>query len=346
MDGRFLLGGGPAGEGTDVLRGVEVVVADRVTPGRVGPDEGGVHEEGLVAVLLEVVDHGRADERRLRELHREAGRRPGRAVLVGPGEALHRLVEIVRVGRHVEPPGGQPASPGRGVLFPGVLDQWPEPGQHALVAEEARIAGRDRARIDRGVGVAEEDRVVPHVPGDQSDVGEASVERGAVEQRTVPVLIRPGVEAGPRRAAGRGVGPVVGEEHAAAGQRVERGRLQQWVAQRGQAVAPPLVEGDEEHVAGGRHGATLADGGRSSVPICRCRSCRCRSPVPMGRCRWRRVRRCKCAGRRQGGESGCVRDAGRPTRGSGAAGRMAGRPAAPGLTRSGWTLLRDGSRSR
>ena len=247
-------------------------------------------------MLLEVVDHGRADEGGLRELDREAGGRPGRTVVVGPGEALHRLVEFVRVGRHVVPPGGQPAPPGRGVLFPGVLDQWPEPGQHALVAEEARIAGRDGARIDRRVGVAEEDGVVPHVPGDQGNVGEPGVERGAVEQRTVPVLIRPGVKAGPRRAAGRRVGPMVGEEHAAAGQRIERGRLQQGVAQCGQAVAPPLVEGDEEHVARGRHGDTLADGRRSSWPMCRCRCggaevsvCRCRGAAT-SRHVW--VRRC------------------------------------------------------
>ena len=34
-----------------------------------------------------------------------------------------------------------------------------------------------------------------------------------------------------------------------------------------QAVAPPLVKGDEEHVAGGRHGATLAHGGRKGSPF-------------------------------------------------------------------------------
>ena len=63
-------------------------------------------------------------------------------------------------GGDVETLCGQPAPPGGAPLLPGVLDDGAEAGQHALVAEQPRVAGRHRARIDRGVRVAEEDRVV------------------------------------------------------------------------------------------------------------------------------------------------------------------------------------------
>ena len=49
-------GVGAAGERPDGVGRVEVVVADRVPPRRVGTDEGGVDEERPVAVLLQPVD--------------------------------------------------------------------------------------------------------------------------------------------------------------------------------------------------------------------------------------------------------------------------------------------------
>ena len=63
------------------------------------------------------------------------------------------------------------------------------------------------------------------------------------------VEIGPRIEAGAGRPARRGVRPVVGEERAGGGQPVERGRLDDRVVQRGEAVPPPLVDGDEEDVA-------------------------------------------------------------------------------------------------
>ena len=63
----------------------------------------------------------------------------------------------------------------------------------------------------------------------QGDVGEAGVERGAVEQRPVLMLVRPRVQAGSRRTAGRGIGPMVGEQHTSPGQCVEcRGLEKRW----------------------------------------------------------------------------------------------------------------------
>ena len=142
--------------------------------------------------------------------------------------------------------GRQPAAPGRAALLPGILDQRPEAGQDALVVRQPRVAGRHRTRIDRGVGVPEEHRVVPELAGQEGDVREAGVERGAVEDRAVAVLVRPRVQARPRRPAGCGVGPVVGEEHASGGQRVQGRRLHDGVAEGREAVAPPLVQRDEQ----------------------------------------------------------------------------------------------------
>ncbi len=88
----LLLGRGAAGERSDGLRRVEVVVPDRVPPRRVGTDEGGVHEERPFAVALQPLDHGFGEEGRLRELRREPCRRPRRPVVVGAGETLHRQV--------------------------------------------------------------------------------------------------------------------------------------------------------------------------------------------------------------------------------------------------------------
>ena len=170
---------------------------------------------------------------------------------VGPREPLHRLVQIVRVGRDVEALRGEPASPRRAPLLPRVLDQGAESRQHALVAEQPRVAGRHGARIDRGVRVPEEHRVVARLTSQERHVGEPGVQRGAVENGAIAVLVRARVEAGPRGSARRRVGPVVGEQDAAAGQGVQGRRLEHRMAERRQAVAAPLVERDEEDVAGG-----------------------------------------------------------------------------------------------
>ena len=58
------------------------------------------------------------------------------------------------------------------------------------------------ARVERGVGIAEERRVVAALPRLQRDVGEAGVERRAISPRAVVHQVEPGQEAGPRRPAG------------------------------------------------------------------------------------------------------------------------------------------------
>ena len=259
MDGPLLFRGGAPDERPDRLGRIEVVVADRVPARRMRTDEGGVDEERRITVLLQPLDHRLAHEARLGELDGKARRGPGRTVGVGSRETLYRLVQLVRVGRDVEPLRREPAPPGGAPLLPRVLDEGAESGQHPLVAEQPRIAGRHGARIDRGVRVPEEHRVVARLTGQQRHVGEAGVQRRPVEDGAVAVLVGARVEAGPRRSARRRVGPVVGEQDAPARQGVEGRRLDDRMAEGRQAVPAPLVERDEEDVAGRRHAATLAD---------------------------------------------------------------------------------------
>ena len=226
---------------------------------RVRPDERGMDEERAISVPLQPFHDRLADEHRLGELGRELRRSPSRPVGVRTRIPLQRLVQVVRIGGDVDAVRGEPAPPGWTALLPGVQDHRIEPRQNTFVGEEPGIASRDRPRVDRGVGVTEEHGVVPHGSGDQRDVGEAGVERGAVEQRPVLVLVRPRVQAGSRWAAGRGIGPMVGEQHASPGQCVECWGLEKpdgpWLT----GISTPLVERDEQDVAFGRHAATLAD---------------------------------------------------------------------------------------
>ena len=216
-------------------------------------------KNGACSVLLQPLDHRPAHEARLGELDGKARRSPGRTVGLGPREPLYRLVQLVRVGRDVEPLRGEPPPPGRAPLLPRVFDHGAKSGQHALVAEQPRVAGRHGARIDRGVRVAEQHGVVARLASQERHVGEPGVQRRAVQNGAIAVLVGARVEAGPRRSARRCVGPVVREQDAAAGQGVQGGRLEDRMAERRQAVPAPLVERDEEDVAGGRHAPTLAD---------------------------------------------------------------------------------------
>ncbi len=226
-------------------------------------------EERRVTVLLQPLDHGLAHEARLGELDRKACRSPGRTVGIGPWESLYRLVQLVRVGRDVEALRGEPASPRRAPLLPWVFDHGAESGQHPLVAEQPRVAGRHGARIDRRVRVPEEHRVVARLTSQERHVGEPGVQRRAVQDGAIAVLVRARVEAGSRRTARRRVGPVICEQDAATGQGVQGGRLEDRMAEGRQAVPAPLVERDEEDVARRRHGHN---------------SCRCRAPPrPAGR---------------------------------------------------------------
>ncbi len=259
MDRPLLLGRGAADEWSDGLSRVEVVVADRVPARRMRADEGGMDEEGRIGVLLQPLHHGPAYETRLGEFGRKARRSPGRTVSVRPRESLYRLVQIVGVGRDIEPLPSEPPPPRRAPLLPRVFDHGAESGQHALVAEQPRVAGRHGTRIDRGVGVPEQHRVVAHRTSQERHVREPGVQRRAIEYRPIAVLVRARVEAGSRRSARRRVGPVVCEQDAPAGQRVQGGSLEDRMAERRKAVPAPLVESDEENVAGRRHATTLAE---------------------------------------------------------------------------------------
>jgi hypothetical protein len=216
-------------------------------------------EERRVTVLLQPLDHGLAHKARLRELDGKPRRNPGPTVGVGAREPLYRLVQVVGVGRDVEPLRGEPASPRRAPLFPRVFDHGAKSGQHPLVAEQPRVAGRHGARVDRRVRVPEEHRVVARLTSQERHVGEPGVQRCAVQDRAIAVLVRARIEARSRRPARRRVGPMIREEDAATSQGVESGCFEDRMAERRQAVPAPLVERDEEDVAGRRHGTTLAD---------------------------------------------------------------------------------------
>ncbi len=223
---------------------------------------------------------------RLRLLGREPGRRPRRAVPVGTRVAGDRAGRGRGAGPARPPPGRPATCPIRGCRPPrGRAPRAGTPGAHP------RRSGvvdrrRGRSRVDAGVGVAEQHRVVAGLAGQQGHVGEAGVEGRAVVDRPVVVQVGAGVEAGPRRAARGGVGPVVGEQGAPGGQAVEGGGGEHRVAQRREAVAPPLVDGDEQDVAVHRPdppprltGPPPRIGSRRHNPSELCRSLRWSNPM-------------------------------------------------------------------
>ena len=128
VDGRLILGPRPSDEIAYLVDLVEIVIADRIAPGRMGADERGVHEEGLVPVDLEPLGDGLAHEVGLGEVRGEPGRRPRGTVVVGAGEIRQRLVELMRVRGDVETVSGEPGTPRRAPLLPGVVDDGTESG--------------------------------------------------------------------------------------------------------------------------------------------------------------------------------------------------------------------------
>ncbi len=236
----------------EVVRVVAVVVAERIAPRRVRADEGGVEEEGLVAVAVEPFEDGSDHECGLRQLGWEPGGRPRRTVALGAGKPFDRSVEIVRLGGHVDPPVGEPATPLAAAGLERIVDHRAEPGQDLLVGAEPGVVVGERAGVEAGVGVSEEHRVVAGPAGEPCDVGEPSVERCSVEQRAVVVQVGARIQTGARGTARSGIGPVIGEPRPLGRQPVERRRLHDRMAARRQAVAAPLVDGDEEDIAAHR----------------------------------------------------------------------------------------------
>ena len=168
--------------------------------------------------------HSTTDRRTKLVWESSAGKRAGAQVepwASAPGNPSIGPYRSCGLAGTSKPCPAEPPSPGRAPLLPGILDQRTKSRQHALVAEQPRVAGRHSARVDRGVRVPEEHRVVARFSGQQRHVGEAGVQRGPVENGAVAVLVRARVQARPRWSARCCVGPVVGEEDAPAGQRVE-----------------------------------------------------------------------------------------------------------------------------
>ena len=139
-----------------------------------------------------------------------------------------------------------PPVPGLPVL--GDLQANLEPRQRPLVGEQTGVVVVHRAGVDRLVGVPEQARVVAARPGLEGDVGEAGVERRAVEHHPVGVLVGAGQQAGPAGGARRGLAVVGGEPHPVGGEGVQVRRPHQRMAGRPEAVGPPLVDGDEQQV--------------------------------------------------------------------------------------------------
>ena len=224
-----------------------VVVRLRNHERGVRPVDRGVYEPGPAIALqpFQLVDHLAYQEGRLglvggERWGRPTGPPPCRCGHVGP-----RAQEPVRV-RDVVPPLLQPPVPD-GAVFPDVQDE-PETGQGALVVLQAWVVVGDRPRVHGRVRVAEQQRVVAGGTGLQCHVREPGVQRRAVLDRPVDVLVGARQEAGPTRPARGGLGVVGCEPDALGGQAVQVGGLHHRMSRSPEAVASPLVEGDEQDV--------------------------------------------------------------------------------------------------
>ena len=225
------------------------MVPGRVAPRGMGAHVGNVHEKGPVPVAAQPFDCLLGHESCLGELGREPGGRPGRPVIVGPRIGGVRPVEVEWYRWHVDAVLGQPFPPLEGTLLVRVTYNGFEPGQHSLIAHGAGVAGRDSAGVGTGVGVAEKHRRITIFPGFQGDIGEPGIEGRAVHDRPVVLHVHACVKARPARPARGGVGPMVGEKYAPSGKGIDMRRAHHGVPRTGQAVAPPLVHGDEQDVS-------------------------------------------------------------------------------------------------
>ena len=118
-------------------------------------------------------------------------------------------------------PGLQPPVPGLPVL--GEFQGYAEPGQRALVVLEARVVVRNGSGVHRGIGVAEKHRVVPGGSGFEGHIGKAGVQRGAVLNRPVHMLVGAGQQTGPTRTARRRLGVVGSKPNSLSSQPVQVG---------------------------------------------------------------------------------------------------------------------------
>ena len=124
-----------------------------------------------------------------------------------------------------------------------------EARQHAFIGPETGVVGSRRvARVDGLVGVAEQHRHVTGPTGSQRHVVEPPVERRPVAQHPMVHLVHPRVQRGTTRRTRRGLAVVTRQQRTVGPQRVEMRCLHEWVADRGQAIPPELIEGDQKNV--------------------------------------------------------------------------------------------------
>jgi len=157
-----------------------------------------------------------------------------------------RTVDIRAAGAGVDALRPQPGQPLLLMLGQGLAHG--EARQHVFVAAQPRIPGRKLARIERDVGVAEQGRFVAGRARRKRDVAMARIERRAVAADAVVHLVEAGVEAGAGRRAGCCPAIVTAEEHALGRERVRIWRPHDRMAGRRQAIAAPLVAGDDENI--------------------------------------------------------------------------------------------------
>ena len=79
------------------------------------------------------------------------------------------------------------------------------------------------ARVQTGVGIADQGRVIAGLAHLARQVSESIVQRRTVAQRSVVHHVRAGQQRRPTRPTGRTLGEVVGEQHAVGGDGVEMG---------------------------------------------------------------------------------------------------------------------------
>ena len=142
-----------------------------------------------------------------------------------------------------------------------------EPREDALVGVEPRIVGTiGMTRVDPLIGVAPERGLVARPERGASDVVEPVVEGSPVAHHTVVELIGAGVQACSPRRARRGLAVVPSEPNATRSEAIEVRRTHHGMTRHRQAVAPELVQRDEQDVGTG-HGPSLAEDPGSVLAI-------------------------------------------------------------------------------
>ena len=253
---RLGLGRGGAPEGGHLVRLVEGVVGFGGDKGRVRAREAQMQEPRSAALAGDgrhrLIDH-EGGVAVLGAVDRRAIARP---TLCRPRVVRNGFIDLARACGDLVTLRGQVTQPrfrpGRAGL--AARDQLREAGQHAGVAGERRALGMMLPRVGAGVRIADQPRRVSRPARLEGEVGKARVERRAVAHRAVVHHVHAGEQRGAARTAGCALREVVAEQHPLGGEGVETGRLDHGMAQGREAVAAPLVRGDDKNVGQIGHG--------------------------------------------------------------------------------------------